>query len=561
MADSLQAKAEAALFDQTNLLPRTRLLIVFSTLAGAFLIAYADQNGIAVALPKMAADLNATDTIAWAGTSTLIANTVFQVLYGRLSDIFGRKKIYLSAVFLLAVGDILCATAQNAPALYFSRGLAGIAMGGINSLTMMIVSDIVTLQQRGYYQGMLGGCIGLGNLIGPFVSAAFSEYSTWRGFFYLLSPLAGICGLVSIFLLPSTMPKGKAIESVKLVDWYGLLTGSVAIIFFLVPFSGAGVYFPWGSAMVIAMLAISGVAAIAFFLVEWKVAVLPLMPLSMFKNKIVAVILLQNLAFGFAYYSAIYYLPIYFQNVRQFSAIISAALLVPFFLAQMIFSVGSGLYISKYSRYGEVIWCGFTLWTLGTGLLIMFDEHTHPAVICVVLAIIGVGVGNVFQPCLIALQAHCTKSQRAVVISNRNLLRGLGGAFGLGCSSLIMQTALKHYLPAEFHYLARSAYKLPDFSSYTAEQKSAVLGSYQKAVRTVFIVITPLMVICLLGCFLIKDQGLQRKDEKVVADVQNLQPVQEQSLPESTDIEHRREEIPIETKSEEKETLATTKVE
>lgn len=124
-----------------------------------------------------------------------------------------------------------------------------------------------------------------------------------------------------------------------------------------------------------------------------------------------------------------------------------------------------------------------------------------------------------------------------------------------------MQTALKQYLPAEFHYLARSAYKLPDFSSYTAEQKSAVLGSYQKAVRTVFIVITPLMFICLLGCFLIKDQGLQRKDENVVVDVQNLQPVQGQSLPESTGIEHGREELSTETNPAEKETLATAKVE
>jgi MFS family permease len=278
MSDARQAQAEAALHDQTTLLPRAKLLVVFPTLALAFLVAYADQNGVAIAFPAMARSLHAYDTISWAGTSSLIGNTVFQVLYGRLSDIFGRKKVYLTAVILLAVGDLLCATAQKAEALYFFRALTGIAMGGINSLTMMIVSDIVTLQQRGYYQGILGGCIGLGNLVGPFVSAAFAQNLTWRGFFYFLSPLAGICGVVSWFLLPSTMPKGKAMENVRLIDWWGLGCGTVAIIFFLVPFSGAGIYFEWGSTMVITLLAIAGAAAVAFILVEWRVAELPMMP-------------------------------------------------------------------------------------------------------------------------------------------------------------------------------------------------------------------------------------------------------------------------------------------
>ena len=278
MPNSRQTQAEAALHDQTDLLPRARLLIVFSTLALAFLVAYADQNGIAVALPAMARDLDAYDTISWAGTSAFVANTVFQVLYGRMSDIFGRKNIYLTAVILLAVGDILCATAQSAAALYFFRGLSGIAMGGINSLTMIMVSDIVTLQQRGYYQGILGGCIGLGNLFGVFVSAAFAQKSTWRGFFYLISPLAAICGVTSWFFLPSAMPKGKAKENFKLVDWYGLAAGSVAIICFLVPFSGAGIYFKWQSPMVISMLTIAGFSAIAFIVIEWRVAALPMMP-------------------------------------------------------------------------------------------------------------------------------------------------------------------------------------------------------------------------------------------------------------------------------------------
>lgn len=269
---------ENTLVDQTNLLPRARLIIVFGTLAFAFLITYADQNGIAVILPTMAKDLNAQDTISWAGTSSFVGNTVFQVLYGRLSDLFGRKVVYLSALLLLAVGDILCATAQNGTSLYIFRALAGIAMGGINSLTMIIVSDIVTLQQRGYYQGLLGGCIGLGNMIGPFVSAAFAETSSWRNFFYLVGPLAAASAVISFFLVPSSMPPRKRRETFSMIDYYGIATGSIAIVFFLVPISGGGSYFKWSSPMVISMFVISALALVAFLLVEWKVSRLPVMP-------------------------------------------------------------------------------------------------------------------------------------------------------------------------------------------------------------------------------------------------------------------------------------------
>lgn len=133
---------------ETNILPRAKLVIVFCGLAFALLISYIDQNSIGIALPTIGQDLNCANTIAWAGTSSLIANAVFQVLYGRHSDIYGRKVIFLSLGFL-ALGDLLCGFAQTGPQLYAFRAIAGVGTGGIGTLTMMIVSDIVTLENRG----------------------------------------------------------------------------------------------------------------------------------------------------------------------------------------------------------------------------------------------------------------------------------------------------------------------------------------------------------------------------------------------------------------------------
>lgn len=270
--------AERSLHDQTNILPRAQLLVVFTGLAISLLITFVDQNGISVTLPTIAADLDARNTISWAGTSSLIANTTFTVLYGRLSDIFGRKVIYLCALVLLCISDVLCGVSTTPEMFYVFRGLAGIAGGGVTSLTMIIVSDIVTLQQRGKYQGILGAAMGLGNIIGPFLGAAFIMNATWRGFFWLIGPLAACSALIGYFLIPNNHKKDSLSNSVKRIDFFGILTSSAAVILLLIPISGGGSYFNWDSAMVISMLAIGGCSLIVFLLVEWKVAALPMLP-------------------------------------------------------------------------------------------------------------------------------------------------------------------------------------------------------------------------------------------------------------------------------------------
>lgn len=137
--------------DQANLLPRKKLIIVITVLATSLLICYIDQNCIAVALPTIANELGCAESVQWAGTSALIANTAFQVLYGRLSDIFGRNAILYMSLAFLALGDLLCGLAKSGPQLYAFRALAGIGNGGINALAMIITTDVVTLERRGKF--------------------------------------------------------------------------------------------------------------------------------------------------------------------------------------------------------------------------------------------------------------------------------------------------------------------------------------------------------------------------------------------------------------------------
>lgn len=232
------ARAEQSLHDQVNILPRRQLIAVFCILSVTLLINFIDQNGISTILPTIAADLDAGDTISWAGTSSLLANTTFSMLYGRLSDIVGRKTVFLTAIAMLGLADLLCGLSQNATMFYICRAIAGIGSGGTINLSMIIISDVVTLEQRGKYQGITGSMVGLGNVIGPFLAAAISSKTTWRAFFWMLSPCSALTFVLSFFYLPSKPPTTSFAESVKKVDWLGTLTSSSGIVLLLIPISG-----------------------------------------------------------------------------------------------------------------------------------------------------------------------------------------------------------------------------------------------------------------------------------------------------------------------------------
>lgn len=144
----------------------------------------------------------------------------------------------------------------------------------------MIVSDIITLKERGKYQGILGACVGLGNMVGPFIAAAFVEHSTWRGLFWLISPLAALCCVVCYFILPTPKdaPQMDFQAVSKNIDYYGIISGSAAIVLILIPVSGGGAYFDWNSPMVISMLVVGACCMLAFLFIEHQVALLPMMP-------------------------------------------------------------------------------------------------------------------------------------------------------------------------------------------------------------------------------------------------------------------------------------------
>lgn len=194
------------------------------------------MNATTTALPTISKALSAGTTITWAGTAFLLGQTVFQPLYGRISDILGRKPVLLASVGCIFIGDLLSGWAQNSLWLYTARAVSGIGAGGISSLVAIIVSDLVSLKDRGKYQGMVSIAIGLGALVGPFITGSLVQGNEdrWRWVFWVPSTLAFVCAIVLVFLLPLKPVVGGWREKVSKIDWYGVLASVTGIVLLLV---------------------------------------------------------------------------------------------------------------------------------------------------------------------------------------------------------------------------------------------------------------------------------------------------------------------------------------
>jgi hypothetical protein len=255
---------------------------------------------------------------------------------------------------------------------------------------------------------------------------------------------------------------------------------------------------------------------------------------AVYRSPAIVILLVQSFLLGAVYQSMVYYIPLYLQNAHQYSAIISAAIYASLAGIQAVMSALSGLCITRFKNYGQVIRFGFAMWTLyvtfalsmkmttnlqmcsGAGLMLIFKRDTNPGILVIILLIAGVGVGCVFQPMLVALQAHSTKARRAVIISNRNFNRSAGGACGLAISAAVLQARLRSTLPAQYSDLADSPYSLQDLK---VSVPGSVLDAYMSASHLVFIVQVPLIGVCFLGSLFVKDRGLAPLDEKPTTNI------------------------------------------
>ncbi|KAF5237113.1 hypothetical protein FAUST_6253 [Fusarium austroamericanum] len=449
--DIEQDSAEAELEDQSQRLPFFRLLLAYLCLCLCYLISYLDMNSVATSLPTISEALDAGPTVTWVGTSYLLGQLSFQPLYGRTSDITERKPVLLLSMGCIVSGGVLCGFARTPVWLYVCRTISGIGGGGISSSVAIIVSDLVSLRSRGKYQGFISLAIGTGAASGPFVAARLIQMTTdgWRWAFWVPAIMGAACFVLLVFLLPLKPVSGSLKEKVGKIDWWGVLASIAGIVLTVMSISSGGSMWAWKNVKTISMLTIGIVMLLVFIIIEAFFAKIPIIPLRLFKQRSPSVLILTGFFHDFAWQSTQYFVPLYYQTVCGFTPLKSATLIVPFLLAQGIAGAASGPLMARYARYMPILRAGFTVWTLGAGLKLLFNRNTHIALYVVVLAVEGAGIGWVHQPGLVALQANSADEDRAVATGTRNVFRSLGGVVGIAVSTAVHYAVLDKALQTD----------------------------------------------------------------------------------------------------------------
>ena len=484
---------------------RRRTLVTFAGLLLAMLLASLDQTIVSTALPTIVGELGGIDQLSWVVTAYLLAATVTIPLWGRVSDLYGRKRLFQAAIVVFLAGSALSGTAQSLGELIAFRALQGLGAGGLMTLAMAIVADIVAPRERGRYQGYIQMVFVLASVAGPLLGGLFADHLSWRWVFYVNLPIGAVALAVVSTTLDHTVPDAR-----PRIDYAGAALLAAALTAILLVTTWGGRQYAWGSTE-IAGLAVATIVLLACFIARERRAAEPILPLRLFRDPVFDVVSIVLFLTTCAFFAAIVFTPLYLQVVTGASATSSGLLLLPMMLSAAASTAVSGRLISKTGRYKRFPVAGLAIMAIGLLLLSGMDETTPRAVVSLFLVVFGLGFGMVSQVLTVAVQNAVQRSDIGIATASANLFRALGGSVGVALFGAIFAARLDVWLP-------RAAGRIdPD----RLQASPASLASLPDAVRdgiatavahglhTVFLVAAPVAATALLVVLALREVPLR----------------------------------------------------
>jgi EmrB/QacA subfamily drug resistance transporter len=415
--------------------PRKR--VIFSALMLVVLLAALDQTIVSTALPTIVGDLGGLSHLSWVVTAYLLTSTISGPLYGKFGDLYGRKIVIQAAIVIFLVGSALCGLAQNMAELISFRALQGLGAGGLVVVAIAVIGDIVPPRDRGRYQGLFGGVFGVATVIGPLIGGFFVDNLSWRWIFYVNIPV----GVIAFAVIGATF-HAPAERLQHAIDYLGaaLLAGGLAALVLFT--SLGGTTYAWGSPEIVG-LAIVGVVLLVVFPFAERRASEPILPLSLFRNRIFVVSSAVGFIIGVALFGSITFLPLFLQIVRGRNPTSSGLQLTPMMAGLLITSIVGGQIISRTGRYRPFPIVGTAIASVGMALLTQLNVHTSTVATSLYVLVIGFGLGMVMQVLVLAVQNAVPPRDMGVATSGSIMFRQIGGSVGIAAFGAIFANHLR----------------------------------------------------------------------------------------------------------------------
>src|SRR3954453_1352900 len=479
---------------------RRRPLLTFSGLLLAMLLASLDQTIVSTALPTIVGDLGGIDQLSWVVTAYLLAATVTIPLWGRVSDLYGRKRLFQAAILVFLLGSALSGAAQSLGELIAFRALQGLGAGGLMTLAMAIVADIVSPRERGRYQGHIQMVFVLASVAGPLLGGLFADHLSWRWVFYVNLPI-GAAALATI-----TYALDLPVQSARArIDYLGaaLLAGGIGSVLLVTTWGGR--QYPWGSPEIVGLGAVAVGLLIAFVAQERRASE-PLLPLRLFREPVFNVVSLVLFLTTFAFFAAIVFMPPLLQGVMGASATSSGLLLLPLLLATTITTAVVGRIITRTGRYKVFPAAGLAFLAAGLFLFAQMDADTSRTTASVFMVVFGLGFGMVSQILVLAIQNAVDRRDIGIPPASANLFRALGGAVGVAVFGAVFASGLdgSRGIDADRLQAGPEAIK-----SLPAAAQHAVTHAVADSLQTVFLMAAPIALLGALAVLFLREVPLR----------------------------------------------------
>jgi EmrB/QacA subfamily drug resistance transporter len=412
----------------------------FAALMLVLLLASLDQTIVSTALPTIVGDLGGLNHLSWVVTSYLLSSTVVGPIYGKLGDLYGRKVVLQTALAIFIVGSALCGTSQDMASLIAFRAVQGLGGGGLVVVVMAVVGDLVSPRDRGRYQGYFGAVFGVAVVIGPLLGGFFVDNLSWRWIFYVNLPLG-----VAAFVVIARTFHAKRSETKPVIDYFGapLLAGSLTALVLYT--SLGGTTYPWGAPGMVALLVGGFVLLLAFGYAEQRAAD-PLLPLSLFRNRVFGTACAISFAIGLALFGSVTYIPLYLQAAKGHTATESGLLMTPMMAGMLMTSIASGQIISRTGRYKRFPVLGTAIATVGLLLLSRLAPETSTLTAGAYMLVLGLGLGLVMQVLVLVAQNSVDYTNLGVATSGVTLFRQVGGCVGVALFGAIFSNEFTAHL-------------------------------------------------------------------------------------------------------------------